>query len=129
MVRLKNHIGGIHSQMIRTESILDKINSGLIVSDEALFETEMINSLPSGGQEINVVYKDMALKFVRQILGNKWHTYKSQLLDKNGGRIAMCEKLAVNHFGRKYDFGRKYEMGDKEMHRGIMKCAQGGGFD
>lgn len=131
MIKLKNHIGGIHSQMIRTENILDKINAGLVVSDEALFETEreifdielMINSLPSGGQEINVVYKDMALRFVRQILGNKWHTYKSQLFDKNGGRIAMCEKLAVNHFGK------KYEMGDKEMNRGIMNCAKGGGFD
>jgi len=131
MVKLKNHIGGIHSQMIRTENILDKINAGLVVSDEAVFETEkeifdielMLNSLPSGGQEINVVYKDMGLKFVRQILGNKWHNYKTQLLDRNGGRIAMCEKLAVNHFGR------KYEMGDKEMNRGIMKCAQGGGFD
>jgi len=131
MVKLKNHIGGIHSQMIRTENVLDRINAGLIVSDEAIFEAEReiydieqtISFLPSGGQEIHVIYKDMALTFVKQVLGNKWHNYKSQLLDRNGGRIAMCENLAQNHYGK------KYEMGDKEMHKGIMKCAQGGGFD
>ena len=132
MVQVKNNLIAIHGQLLEMDKVLESISKNEVVSFEQIRETEgrikdiqsNIDSAPTLDNEANKFQRERAQSLIKTVLVSRWNTYKTKMLDINGGeRAKMCSKIVHNRLGKKFDIK------DVKTNTLVLRCQKGESLD